>query len=370
VEIVPYSLRDREAVERMNAKLSAAGSEWSFPAEEAQDGAQQLPVWTQCFIAREGDEVFGGYLFKHQRFSLKGRELGVGNLTLPLSLGDIDSSYAHVSVALLFDVRQRSPYCYALGLGAEDTKMAKLLTAAGWQHLTVPFQFSVKSANSFARNIVLPAEKRLLQNALRGLGTLRLAGLALKFRDVLRSRGEARPSSPGDGARARRVPDFDTFADDLFDAHSAAYSLIGDRRAAALNILHPKTEDKYLRLVVERDDRIIGWALLLDTRMQDDKYFGNMRVGSLVDCFAAPEDAQAVVAAADDFLTRKGVDLVVSNQLHGAWRRALAATGYEEGPSNFFLYFSEDLGDQLASIPDWSREAHINRGDGEGPGNL
>jgi hypothetical protein len=369
MEIVPYSVADGDAVERMNAKLSAAGSEWSFPAAEAPDGAPQLPVWTESFVAREGGEVFGGYPFKHQGFFLKGRELDVGNLTLPLSLGDIDSSYAHVSVALLFDVRQRSPYCYALGLGAQDTKMANLLTAAGWQHLPVPFQFSVKSANSFARNIVLPAEKKLLQNGLRALGTLRLAGLALRSREFIRPRGKtAQPAR--EVARARQVPEFDTSADDLFAAHSASYSLIGDRRAAALNILYPKAEQKYIRLVVERDDRVIGWAVALDTRMQNDKYFGNMRVGSLVDCFAAPEDARAVVSVVDEVLTRRGVDLIVSNQLHGAWNEALASAGYEEGPSNFFLYFSADLAEQLESIPGWSREAHMNRGDGEGPGNL
>ena len=64
------------------------------------------------------------------------------------------------------------------------------------------------------------------------------------------------------------------------------------------------------------------------------------------------------------------MDLIVSNQLHAGWNEALAAVGYEEGPSNFFLYFSGDLGEQLGSIPDWSREAHVNRGDGEGPENL
>jgi hypothetical protein len=64
------------------------------------------------------------------------------------------------------------------------------------------------------------------------------------------------------------------------------------------------------------------------------------------------------------------VDLVVSNQLHAAWNEALASAGYEEGPSNFFLYVSRDLADELARIPDWSGAAHMNRGDGEGPGKL
>jgi hypothetical protein len=56
--------------------------------------------------------------------------------------------------------------------------------------------------------------------------------------------------------------------------------------------------------------------------------------------------------------------------LHAGWNEALVSAGYDEGPSNFFLYFSRDLGEQLGSIPDWSREAHVNRGDGEGPANL
>src|SRR5262245_32983356 len=189
----------------MNAKLLAAGSQWSFRAREAPQDAAQLAVWTTSFVAREGDEVFGGYVFKHQRFFVEGRELEVGNLNLPLSLGDIDSSYAHVSVALLFDVRHRSPYCYALGLGAEDTKMAKLLAAAGWQHLAVPFHFSVKSPNVFARNVVLPADKARLQSVLRILGKLHIAGLAIRLRHALRSSANPRKSPSGGVASARQV---------------------------------------------------------------------------------------------------------------------------------------------------------------------
>jgi len=347
----------------MNATLRTAGSEWHFSPDERPPNAEQLPVWQESFIAIEGEEAYGAYVLKHQEFFAKGRALEVGDLQLPLSVGEVDARYAHVSAALLIDVLRRSPACYALGLGSPDSQFAKLLGAAGWQFTPVPFYFSVRSPNRFARNIRLPADKARLQKALRALGHLRLAGLALRVRRVVSSasRRQHEPST-----NAEEVPRFDRAVDDLFSAHAASYSLVGDRRAPVLNALYPEDDRRCVRIVVERDGRAIGWALLLDTTMHDDKYFGDLRVGTIADCFAAPDEAGTVLAAADDVLSRRRVDLIVSNQLHPAWCAALEAAGYESGPTNFFFYSSEALSEQL----DETSGIHMNRGDGEGPGHL
>jgi hypothetical protein len=363
MKIVPYSIAHREAIERMNSALQAAGSEWHFAPEERPPNAGQLPVWQESFIAMEGDEAYGAYLLKHQQFFAKGRPLEVGDLQLPLSMGQVDSTYAHLSAALLIDVLRRSPVCYALGLGSPDSQFAKLLGAAGWQFTPVPFYFSVRSPNRFARNIRLPADRAPLQKALRVLGHLRLAGLALRLRRMISS-GSRRQQEPS--TNTREVPRFDGVADDLFSAHAASYSLVGDRRAPVLNALYPEDDRRCIRIIVERDGRAVGWALLLDTTMYDHKYFGDLRVGTIADCFASPDDAETVVGAADDVLSRRKVDLIVSNQLHFAWCAALEEAGYESGPSNFFFYSSEALSKQL----DGTGGIHMNRGDGEGPGHL
>lgn len=369
MKIVSYSAAHRGAVERMNAKLAAAGSPWQFPTDQERPAApERLPVWTESIVALDEDEVYGGYLLKHQQFFVRGRAIEVGDMQLPLSLGHVDDRFSNVSVALLFDVIRRSPLLYGLGFGSERNEFAKLLTAARWQHLTVPFYFDVKSPNEFARNIRLPADKRVMQTALRVLGQLRLAAVALRAR---RLRG---PSARG-GSRAtpyavREVPRFDDRADALFERHAPSYSFVGDRRYAALNCLYPEDQPKYIRLVVTKDGDMVGWSVVLDTRMHDHNYFGNLRVGSLADCFGAPEDAPAIIAAADEFLTRRGVDIVVSNQLHPSWCAALRKIGYEEGPSNFFFYFSQSLADELGKVAGWEEHAHLNRGDGEGPTNL
>jgi hypothetical protein len=367
IEFVPYTSARRGAVERFNAKLSAGGSEWQFPELEKPPDADELPTWTESFVAADGDEVYAGYIFKHQAFLLEGEPFDVSHLQLPLSLGQVDGEFAQVSAALIFDVIRRSSYVFSLGLGGEDTQFAKLLAAAGWKHITVPFYFSVKSPNRFARNIRLPPGRARVEKVLRLLGRLRLAGLAFRVRGLLGSRG--RPPRPAyDGVRG--VPRFERSADELLAAHAPSYGLVADRGSCTLNLLYPEGEQRYLRLVVERDDAVVGWAVVLDTPMRDDKYFGDLRVGSLADCFAAPEDAAAVVAAADDFLTRRGVDIVVSNQLHPAWCAALESAGYESGPSNFFFYFSEGLAEHAAAVSSWERRTHLNRGDGEGPGHL
>ena len=369
MEIVPYSRALGEAVDRLNAKLAEAGSEWSFPARERPADADRLPAWDESFVATEGNEVFGGYILKHRRFFLEGRPHDFAALQLPLSLGEVDSAYAHVSVALLFDAIRRSPYLYSLGLGSEDSQYARLLTAAAWRHTTVPFFFDVKSPDRFAREIRLPADKANVQRALRLLGRTRLAGPALGLRRRVASRSR-RAWSDGASPRSREVSAFDGVADAVFSANTDAYLLVADRSEEALRRIYPADESGYIRLAIVRGERVVGWAVVLDAEMKGNKYFGNMRVGSIADCFAAPEDAPFVVAAADAHLTERGVDIVVANQFHPVWGDAFKAAGYERGPSNFFFYFSEELGERLDAIPAWQQGVHLNRGDGEGPGHL
>jgi hypothetical protein len=366
MEIVPYSRAHRDAVERLNAKLSSAGSEWQFPEVERPLDVDEVPVWLESFVVAEGGDVYGGYVLKHQEFLIQGRSLELGDLQIPLSLGEIDTTKAQVSAALIFDVRRRAPCAYSLGLGSTQSQFAKLLTAAGWRHLVVPFYFNVKSANQFARNIRLPADSHALEKILRVLGRVRLAGAALRLQQLLAQRGKPR-AALGASNHVREVARFDALADELFAKHSKAYTLVGDRTARALNCVYPQSEDKYIRVVVEKGGAAIGWALLLDKKMESDKYFGDMRVGLLADCFADPQDAAAVVSSVDRYLTERGVDLAISNQLHPGWCRALELAGYQRGPSNFFFYFSDDLHRQLTALPGWDQGIHLNRGDGEGP---
>ena len=104
--------------------------------------------------------------------------------------------------------------------------------------------------------------------------------------------------------------------------------------------------------------------------MRAHKQFGDMRVGTIVDGLADPDDAGIVVAAAARELEKRGVDLIVSNQTHRMWGDGLRAAGFVSGPSNFIFSASKPLSELLAPFEAGIREAHINRGDGDGPVHL
>ncbi len=364
MEIVPYSSSlHAAAVVRLNARLAALGSDYfQFPTNPPAPRQASSSVWYEQFVATEGGEVFGGYLLKHQRFLVDGAAIDLGNLQLPLSLGQFDSRYAHVSVALVFDALSRSNLLYCLGMGSQDSKLVKLLAAAGWQHRVVPFHFRILSGNRFARDIRLSPGRAGLQFALRVAGHLRFANLGLAALTRLRS-----TMTPAD---VELVSSFDSRADELFEKDAAGFSLVGDRSSETLNSWYPEGSANYLRLLVKVAGKAIGWAVVLDTLMRNDKYFGNLRVGTLADCFGNPEHAATIVATIDRFLSDRGVDLIVSNQMHPAWTGALEGAGYRTGPSNFFFYFSCELAERLAASPDWDRRMHLNRGDGDGPIHL
>lgn len=365
MEIVNYRLSIHgSAVERFNAKLAAGGSEFCFPAAEPKPKGPDGSVWFEHFVATEDGEVFGGYFLKHQTFFVGGKAVALDNLQLPLSLGLVDKRYSHVSAALLFDALGRNELLYCLGMGSQDSKLVKLLTAAGWRHQVVPFYFRIRSANRFARHIRLPDERAWLRRALRVAGALHIAGVSHGFLEMFRGSKRAAHEV------SSLVPRFDNFADALFAENIAAYALVGDRRAEALNSWYQEDNSIYQRLLVKESGKDIGWAVVLDTQMKDHKHFGDLRVGTLADGFAQTGRAGAVVAVAERLLSERGVDLIVTNQLHPEWGIALSEAGYRQGPSNFFFYYSGELAELLDKQPDWERRLHINRGDGDGPIHL
>jgi hypothetical protein len=101
--------------------------------------------------------------------------------------------------------------------------------------------------------------------------------------------------------------------------------------------------------------------------MRDNKHFGNLRVGSIVDCLALAEQASGVVRAATRALEVRGVDLIVSNQSHAAWRAALQSAGFLRVPSNFRFAASPELAKLLDPLPTTMAHIHLNWGDGDGP---
>jgi len=356
-------------VQALNERLRAGGLRTVFPAFPPT----WLPkrpgrkVFAEYFLAADDQAaVRGAYILKRQDFWLGGRTVSIADFTLPVSEGVVNRAYAPVGMRLLLDAQERQPLLYALGIGSYEEPLTRLLLAAGWQVMNVPFFFHVVRPRAFLRNIVYlrrSAARRLLldASALSGLGWL-----AIRAAQCLRRSQVTVPAT----VSVETVGEFSGWTDQLWEATRAHYRMSAVRDGETLRILYPRDQQRFLRLKVSDGGRMLGWAVLLDTPCSGHNHFGNMRLGSLVDCLAAPADARTVVACARSFLERRGVDLIVSNQAHAAWCEALDACGFMGGPSNFLFASSQALTAMLTAAGIAHDGLHLNRGDGDGPNNL
>jgi hypothetical protein len=367
VEIKPYTQDLEPMVRAFNLRLRAGGEQyWTFP-ESHVPRFPKLPnrnPYQEFFLAWDLGEVRGGYLLTHSRFAIRGESTWIAcGPQLNMSEGIVNRAYGITGALNVRDALKRQPLLYGLGIGGFEEPQAKLLAAMRWPLRAVPFFFKVLNPSPFFANIAYlrrsPGTRLMLQVArCTGLGwaALRIAHFRPGRRDGSTS---LEPSF-----------DFGPWADELWNKCKGSYSLIALRDSGTLNRLYPPANGRFLRLRTSRAGKLVGWAVVLDSQMSGHKQFGNMRVGSIVDCLAEPEDAAAVVHNSSCFLAQRGVDLIVSNQASSEWGRAFLDAGYMQGPSNFILGLSPMLAARLDPLELSRKSIHMNRGDGDGPINL
>jgi hypothetical protein len=246
----------------------------------------------------------------------------------------------------------------------------------GWQFRAIPFFFRIENGFRFAREIAHLRSGWLRQAALDMAALSGLAWASAKAmhacstaffaaRDLVQGQGSA------DGNLVvESFTEFGCWADDIWRQARGHYSMAAVRSAEVLNILYPHQNERFIRIRVLRGDHTIGWAVLLSTRMNASKHFGNMHVGSIVDCLAIPGEEGAVIAEARQILERRRVDLMVTNQSHRAWRSACLREGFLSGPSNYILGASKEFNLLLNEWDPKGERIHITRGDGDGPIHL
>ena len=210
--------------------------------------------------------------------------------------------------------QHRQSLLFGLGMGGYDQAVARLLVAAGWRIWPVPFLFRIVHPRRFLHNIVFLRRSRFRAVALdaglygRGLGRRSRRPAVLPPQALARPLGRGRAG--GGVWRLGRFP--------VGGLPDRLRHVRGARRRGPANPL-PRLQREVHPPEGDAAEKCIGWAVVLDTQLSGHRQFGNLRLGSLVDFFASPEDAAAVAGAAREVLERRSVDLIVSNQAHAAW---------------------------------------------------
>jgi hypothetical protein len=355
---------------RFNERLRAGGAATSFPRSPVPAWLPKMPgrkVFEEYYLAVDGAAaVRGAYILKHQEFCVRDESIAMADFTLPISEGVVNRNYPQVAVQLLWHALQKQRLLFGLGMGGYGEALARLLDAAGWSMFSVPFFFRVVHPGVFLKNLAYlrrqAATRHLLDvAAMTGLGWLGVRG----------SQALCSPKPRRDlGLSTELADDFSAWADDIWRQSKGQYGMTAVRDAETLRILYPQSDARFIRLKISHGSQTIGWTVLLDSALRGHKHFGNMRLGSIVDCFASTDDTVKVVSAAREFLELRGVDLIVSNQSHAAWRRGFRQAGFLAGPSNFIFASSPKLTKLLRERGVRNDDLHLNRGDGDGPINL
>jgi hypothetical protein len=364
VKTQPFTPDLASVVAEFNARLLAGGAdpELLFPENPAPERRpdESRRLFEERFLMVEEGSVHGGFILRHQDFWLGGSVASIAHFRLPLSEGIVNRKFAGVGAQMVRHALGKQPLLFALGMGGRQQALPRLLEAMQWKLWEVPFYFFVNRPFRFLRGIRVLRSDAWHSVALDAAAWSGLGWVVARTAQWVGTR-----AAPED-VMLEDIQAFSKLDDELWDDCRPHYSFLAVRDSAALKLLYPEGSERFLCRRVRRNGKPVGWFVALDTAMQGHKQFGNLRVGTVADALARPEDAETVMQAAAGFLRARGVDLIVSNQMHPAWGMALRGAGFFQAPSNFLLAISPKLREHCGD----PRGIHINRGDGDGPIHL
>lgn len=369
IRVIPHSIEHQDAVCAFNLRMQAGGSKWGFYTSPEphwiprQTGAA---AWREYHVAVDDDgHVRGGYALKPQRWLIDGAPEWVTDWQGPFTEAAVDPRYSALGLRLIRDMLKKYPLLYSTGHGGDQEPLVLLLRSMGWTLYPMPMCLRILRPYRFLRHNAYLRKKRTRAMALDALA---FTGLGWLGHAVLQTALKVRHARQRRRVEATVVEEFGEWADRLWDENRSAYKCLAVRDRAMMNTLLPRTGwPGGTRLKVERDGRVIGWAVVHAKRMQADPRFGSLYVAQVSDCFAAPPDAADVIAATDAYVAALGVDLVCSNQSHPTWVDAFEASRYWVLQRRRLFAISPALQARMAPFETMVLGLHLTNMDGHGP---
>ncbi|MEQ9004303.1 MAG: hypothetical protein RIE74_12115 [Pseudomonadales bacterium] len=369
ISIVPHEEKHRSSVEDFNSRMRAGGSKWGFYTDPRPDWIpkfDEAPTWREYHLAVEEDgTVRGGYALKPQRWLIDGEIEWVTDWQGPFTEAAIDPRYSTLMLKCLRTMQREHPLLFSLGHGGTEEPIVELLKKMNWHLWPVPFCLRVFKPFKFLRR----------NRYLRGTPMRRLALDLIAFSGfgaiglwAIQSWSRLGVTTRKGSATASEVPEFGSWADELWQAHGEEYACAAVRDRAMMNALLPPTGwPGGTRLRIDAGGEVVGWSVVNIKNLDDDPRFGSLRVGLLTDCFASPAKASEVAAATVDYLKASGVDLAFANICHPEWVKALKGSGFIVLPNRRIFAVSPQLNEKLQPESKFRDGLHLTNMDGHGP---
>ncbi len=314
IDIREFSAEDVKAARAFNQRMRAAKAATDFLLPE--DAPVLEDARMRHYIIRDGEFARGGFLRLDQRGWLNGAECRAVNYQSPLSEGIANKRFGMVAGMMLRFMETQGDCQFMVGMGGEDKPLPKLLKAAGWLARPAPFLFKVHRAGRFLTELRMLHRTPARSLAVKAAAWSR-AGRG--GRNVIAAAGMG-GGGDADGFTIEMVTEWGGWADAIWDRFRACCSFAVCRDRRALEAMYDLRRDpRLLVALVRKSGEPVGWTVSYLTAMRDSEYFGNLKVGAILDGAAAPGDMRATVELTDVSLASRGADLTITNQTHRAW---------------------------------------------------
>ena len=359
---------DKNLIEKFNKELENHGFTFKLPIPDYKSIKTDEFIFENKFILTENEEkIRAGYTLKNQWFKINNEIRQIGYYYNPITAGLFNKKYNICGLMLLNDAEKKRSNLFCLGMGGYSEKLPQLLRKLNWKLETVPFYFKVCNPNAFLKNIEYLKNTKFKSFIIMIIKNSNLGWLFIKIFFLL-LKISIFPFRRTHNIIDEKIEVFDKEADDLWENSKEHYSFIAVRNYEYLKKLY--SNKKFIKLKFTKNNKVIGWSISLCNKLQNHKQFGNMNLGSIIDCLSLNGYETSVIKKTAETLEKKGAYLIISNQSHDYWKNALKMNSFINGPSNFIFASSKELSEKLINNLKSKCFMHITRGDGDGPINL
>ena len=358
---------DKKIIQDFNNELKVNGYNFAIPDKNDKLTSKDFILKKNFILTENNNLVRAGYTLKQQWFKINDDILKIGYYYNPITAGLFNKKYNICGLLLLSDAIKKNSYLFSLGMGSYSNSLPKLLSALKWKLKKVPFFFKIINPNSFLKNINYFKNSKLEYLLILVLEKSGIGWMIIKFISLITSL-VASIFYKKNEIKCEQVNFFNDEINKIWEKSKKNNSFIAVRNNEYINFLYK--DKKFIKLKFIEKNEIIGWSISICNKVNNHKHFGNMNLGSIIDCLALEGREMTIIENTFKILKTAGADLIVSNQSHIKWKKAFWKNGFLRGPSNFIFASSELLSKKLNLKNKLNNDMHITRGDGDGPINL
>jgi len=366
-QIRESSSNDKDLIQEFNNELKSHGYNFKLTLESNNISNENNFIFKRQFILTESNNfIRAGYTLKYQWFKINNETIQIGYYYNPITAGLFNKKYNVCGILLLKDAHKKNSNLFSLGMGGYSEALPKLLKVMSWHLKKVPFFFKIINPYTFLQNINYLKKSIFKSFIINLFAKSGLGWIFIKLIFFIINLNSVRFKKKI--ITVNEVEIFNKEVNDVWENTKKNVYFSAVRNEEYLKTLY--SDKKFIKLRFSSGGEIVGWSISLCNKLEKHKYFGHMKLGSIVDCLSVEGYESSIINKTSNILKKKGADLIVSNQSHLFWQNAFKRNSFMNGPSNFIFASSENLSKKFKNVENEEKYIHVTRGDGDGPINL